>query len=178
MTQTKTAPNKQLKIITNEAILTLLSLISLILSVWGILIYRMTIVSNKYLFAGVAFGTIIAFSIILMFVKNGYTIFQNLIGSVVLGGGLSYFTMLYFNQRFANSEVFNEEFEIITKGTLGRSKSGCSQPYAIVDFHGTEKQLVFYCDYAQTLKECSKVVVSYSKGLFGFDIIRNKQLAP
>ncbi len=81
------------------------------------------------------------------------------------------------NQQFADKELETEQFLIIKKGTLGRGKNSTySQPYVNIDFYGIEKQLVFYCQYANTIKHSKKVNLTYSKDLFGFNIIKSKQL--
>ena len=70
------------------------------------------------------------------------------------------------------------QFEIIKKGTLPRGKGGhCNQPYVIIDFYGVEKELTFYCSDADKVKRASKVNLTYSKGLLGFNIIKSKDLS-
>lgn len=177
MTQTSQDFKGKFNIKTGDTILAFLFFASIGLTVWAISIYRLTIIDIKYLFAASALGAIIALTIILIRRKSTYSIIWTFIISVASGAGLFYFGLLYLNQAFADKETLTEELQIIKTGNLGRGrKSRCFQPYAVVDFHGTQKQLVFYCEYEKTIKDYSKVTVNYSRGLFGFDIIKSKQL--
>lgn len=132
---------------------------------------------TKYLFGTVVFGTVLGFTIIHFKRLSSFAWYWTLIMSIGIGGGLLYFGLLFLNQRFANAKTLTETFKIIETGKLGRGgKSHCFQPYAIIEFHGTNKQLIFYCDFEKTIKNYSKVTVAYNKGLFGFDVISSKQL--
>jgi hypothetical protein len=151
--------------------------VSICLVIWGILIYRLTIINFNYLFGVVVVGTIIALYLINRFLKSSYSKFWIFFISSVVGGGTLYFGLLFLNQIFADKKIISREFPIIETGNLGRGKkSNCSQPYAVVDFNGTEKQLVFYCEFEKTIMNYTKVKLTYSKGLFGFDIVDSKEL--
>jgi hypothetical protein len=169
--------NRPLNFKKGDTILFLLFFASGCLIVWAINIYRVTIIDTKLLYVVSAIGTVIAFLAIHFIIKSTFSKFWTLFISIVIGSGTFYFGLLFLNQTFSGKEIIEEDFQIIKTGTLGRSRSTrCSQPYVIIDFHGTEKQLVFYCDFAETMKRSSKVSLTYSKGLFGFDIIKSKQL--
>ena len=84
---------------------------------------------------------------------------------------------MFLNQAFSEVKTITESFQIIETGNLGKvRKKRCFQPYAIIDFYGTRKQLIFFCEYEKTIKNYSKITLTYSKGLFGFDVIKSKQL--
>jgi len=83
----------------------------------------------------------------------------------------------FLNQQFSDKELLTEDFQIIKIGTRGGGRGNkCPQHYAIIDFYGTEKELVFYCDYAELIKHSTKINLTYSKGAFGFNVIKSKQL--
>ena len=169
--------NRPFNFKSDNAILFLLFFTSICLAVWAVNIYRLTIVDTSVLYIVSAIGTVIAFLAIHFFIKSSYSKFWTVFVSIVIGTGTFYFGLLFLNQTFSGKEIMQEDFQIIKTGTLGRSRSTrCFQPYAIIDFHGTEKQLVFYCDFEETMKKSSKVSLAYSKGFFGFDIIKSKQL--
>ena len=147
------------------------------LTVWGITIYRLTIIDSKSLFIITTLGTAFAFIVIKRTLKSTYSNFWIFFVSIAVGGGTFYFSTLFLNQFFADKESITKEFKIIETGNLGRGrKSSCAQPFAIIDFNGTKKQLVFYCDYEKTIINFSKVLLIYKNGLFGFDIIKAKEL--
>ena len=169
--------NRKLKFKTGDIIIALFFFASISLTVWAVNIYRLTIIDTTLLFLVSVSGAVIAFFAINLLVKSSYSKIWTLFISIVIGGGTLYFGLLFLNQTFADTKIINEEFQIINTGTLGRSRpTRCFQPYATIDFHGTEKQLVFYCDFAEAVKNSSKVNIVYSKGLFGFYIIKSKQL--
>lgn len=177
MTRKNKKPNKKFNFQTGDAILTVLFFVSISLTIWGINIYRLTIIDIKYLFATIAFGIIIAFAILTWLIKSSYSTIWTFFIKAGIGGGLFYFGLLFINQQFADKELLTDQFLIVKKGTLGRGKSSsCFQPYVNIDFYGTEKQLVFYCDYADAVKHSTKVNLTYSKGALGFNIIKSKQL--
>lgn len=177
MTRNSKNPNKKFNLQTGDAILTFLFFASIGLTIWGINIYRLTIIDIKYLFVTIAFGVIIAFVILTWLIKSSYSTIWTFLIKAGIGGGLFYFALLFINQHFADKEILTEQFLIVKKGTLGRGKSSsCFQPYVNIDFYGTEKQLVFYCDFADAVKHSTKVNLTYSKGAFGFNIIKSKQL--
>lgn len=177
MTQQSQNLKRKLNFKTGDTILTTLFFASIGLTIWAIGIYRLTVIDIKYLFAAAAFGTIIVFATILFRLKSTYSLFWIFIISIAIGGGFFYFGLLYLNQTFADKEALKDDFQIVKTGNLGRGrKSSCFQPYAVIDFYGTQKQLVFYCEYEKTIKNYSKVTVTFSKGLFGFDVIKSKQL--
>lgn len=160
-----------------DALLTFLFLLSLGLIIWGIDIYRLTIIEAKFLIAAALVGASISVvAIFLLQNRRVYTVWTFLI-STAIGAGPFYFGLLYLNQAFAEKETLTEDFAIIRTGSLARGKYGsCRSPYVIVNFYGMEKQLVFYCEYEKTIKNFSKVTVTYSRGLFGFDVIASKRL--
>ena len=169
--------NRPFNFTAGDAILFLLFIASICLTVWAVNIYRLTIIDTNLLFIVSAIGTVIAFFAITFSIRSTYSKFWTLFICIIIGSGTFYFLLLFCNQAFSDKEIIKEDFQIIKKGTLGASRpTWCFQPYAIIDFHGTEKQLVFFCDFAEEMKNSSRVNLTYSKGLFGFDIIKSKQL--
>jgi hypothetical protein len=159
-----------------NAILALLFFASMGLTVWGIQIYRVTIISSKYLFAIIAVGSILTFIMIFFALKPSYNIFWIFLMSILIGGGTSYFLFLYLNSAYPAKEKLTKDFKIVRTGTLAGRLSSCHRPFAVVDFNGIEKELIFNCDDEKTINTWSKVRLEYSKGLFAFDIIKIKTL--
>ncbi len=146
------------------------------LCVWGINIYRLTIIDSRFLFYTMVVGALISCSLIILFLKSSYSKFWIFVTSIAIGCGPSYFGLLYINQKFSDKNFTSGEFQIIKTGTLGSSRGRCHQPYAIIDFYGKQKEVIFYCEYESTIENYSRVKLSYSRGLFGFDVINSKEL--
>lgn len=160
----------------SDFILQLLFWVSMVLVIWGINIYRITIIDIKYLTFTVVIGATIAFLIIQKTLKSSYSPGWIIFISVGIGGGIMYFGLLFINQQFADKALLAEECMILETGTLaGGRSSSCAQPFATVDFNGTEKELLFYCQDAEMLKRATKVNVTYSTGAFGFEVVQSKQ---
>jgi hypothetical protein len=169
--------NGQINIKSEDFIFNLLLVVSMGLSIWGIVIYRMTIIPLKYLFAVMALGAVIAYPLIKFKLKPSYENSRIFLTSVAIGAGLFYFSFLYLNSRFLDKEKLTKDFNIVETGTLAKGRKGvCRQPYAIVDFYGIKKELIFYCEYEHTISTFSKVKLEFSKGLFGFNFIHTKTL--
>lgn len=139
----------------------------------------MTIIEAKYLFGAISFGTIVA-AIILFFVTKEYlNAFWTFFIATIIGGGITYFLTLFINKEIANSEINVEFFEIQSTGTLAKgTKSTCRRPYAMINFNGIEKELVFDCKYEKKIQEYKTVKLDYSIGFFGFPYVRKQTLIP
>jgi hypothetical protein len=150
----------------------------MVLTIWGINIFRLTIIDIKYLVAIVAVGIIISLVTLTFLIKSSYSAFWIFFIKAAIGGGLFYFSLLFLNQYFAEKELSTSKFQIIKKGMLPRGKGGhCNEPCVVIGFYGVKKELIFYCQDADKVKYASKVNVTYSRGLFGFNIIKSKDLA-
>jgi hypothetical protein len=170
--------NRKLTFKTGDIILTILFFTSMVSTILGINIYRLTIIDIKYLVAIIAFGIITSLVTLTFLIKSSYSAFWTFFIIAGIGGGLFYFGLLFLNQHFADKGVSKEQFQIIKKGMLPRGKGGhCEQPYVVVSFYDTEKELIFYCQDADKVKYASKVNLTYSRGLFGFNIIKSKDLS-
>lgn len=149
----------------------------MVLTIWGINIYRLTIIDIKYLVAIIAFGIIASLVTLNFLIKSSYSAFWTFFIKAGIGAGLFYFGLLFLNQHFADKELSTEQCQIIKKGVLPPGKGGhCKQPYVVVSFNNAEKELIFYCQDADKVRYASKVNLSYSRGLFGFNIIKSKDL--
>jgi hypothetical protein len=84
----------------------------MVLTIWGTNIYRLTIIDIKYLVAIVAFGIITSLVTLTFLIKSSYSAFWTFFIKAGIGGGLSYFGLLFFNQQFASKEVLAAQFQI------------------------------------------------------------------
>jgi hypothetical protein len=118
MTRKNKDHNKKFNFQTGDTILTVLFFASISLTIWGINIYRMTIIDLKYLFVTIAFGIIIAIAILTRLIKSSYSTIWTFLIKAGIGGGLFYFALLFINKQFADKEFLIEQFQIVKKGTL------------------------------------------------------------
>jgi hypothetical protein len=147
--------------------------------VWGIDIYRKTIIEPKYLFVVVSMGTIFAAVILLFVTRDFLNAFWTFFIAAAIGGGTAYFLTLYLNRELADKELTSETFDILKTGNLARGKrSSCGSPYAIIDYYGYKKELVFYCEYEKSIHTFKKVKIDFSEGFFDFPVVQSQTLAP
>ena len=65
------------------------------------------------------------------------------------------------------------ELKVFKTGNL-TSRRGCDPPFAIVDYYGFEKQLVFPCN--THLDNTELIKVELQTGLFGFKVVKSSKL--
>lgn len=160
-----------------EFVLKTLFFLSIGLIIWGITIYRITIIEPKYLIGVIAIGIIFISVTLSFWINTNYSFFWTFFINAIIGTGLFYFGFLFLNQHYSDSKVLTENFLIIETGNLAKSRrSNCSQPFAVIDFYGQEKELLFFCEFEKTIKNYHEITISYSDGLFGFPVIKEKQL--
>jgi hypothetical protein len=158
-------------------ILFVLFMASIGLAIYTVNLYRITIIGKDTLFIVSTIGVLIGLLLIRVFIKNADSNFWTYLIGIIISISVSNFGLLFLNQTFSDKEIKNEIFQIEKRGTLGRGKSSkCFQPYVVIDFHGKEKEIVFYCDSSEQLKLASNLSIAYSKGLFGLEIIKSKKL--
>ena len=112
MTRKNKDPNKKFNSPTGDVILTILFFASVGFTIWGINIYRVTIIDIKYLFVTIAFGVIMSFAILTWLIKSSYSTTWTFLIKAGIGGGLFYFGLLFINQQFADKEFLTEQFLI------------------------------------------------------------------
>ena len=147
------------------------------LAVWSINIYRNTLIDWKILAQIVIIGIIIfTFIFRRKLIQIGYSFWAIVFISCISGGCLSHFGILYLNQKFAEVKTISDSFNILRMGELAKGRSGCGEPYVIINFNDLEKELIFPCDFSGNIKEYSKIKIEYSKGLLGYNVIKNRTL--
>lgn len=160
-----------------DIILTVLVLLTFYLILQGIDIYRLTIINSKYLLGFSIAGGCLGFVVLHVWTRKMYSLFLIFLIGFTIGAGLFYAGLLFFNQTFADKESVTKEFTILKTGNFAGKRGSCLEPYAIVDFQGTRKQLIFSCEYEHTIKSYQKVTLTYRNGFFGFETIIYKELA-
>jgi hypothetical protein len=147
--------------------------ISMVLVIWAIKMYQLTIIDNSYLVFACIVGGILFYFLLRLLPKSSYASIWVAFIRTSIGAGIFYFGVLFLNKTFREKETLDSEFLIIKKGHLAKGKGSCRQPYAIIDFYGFEKQLVFYCNFEEKIANATTIELRYSKGLFGFVVIES-----
>ena len=162
-----------------EISFSLLFFVSCILGLFAINIFKETVIDYKFLIFSSIFGSIIIFILFSKLYKYLYFFIWRLLSSIIIGSSLFSFSFLYINKAFVEKGhiVSVRVFEIIDKGTLGKGRySNCYKPYVVIDFFGTKKQLEFLCEYQKSINRSKKIRLTFTKGLFGFNVIKSKKL--
>ncbi|MCG2615725.1 hypothetical protein LZZ85_15605 [Terrimonas sp. NA20] len=160
-----------------DQVLSVLFLIAIFLGIWTIGIYRETIVENKYLIGFILGGGTLGVLGLSVIGKNSLPKSLIFLVRVVIGSVFLSAAILSLNKQFGDQETKELKCEIVGKGSLAAGKSGCQQPYVMIRFEETEKQLVFYCHEEELVTRARSVVLKYSRGLFGFYVFKATELA-
>jgi len=83
---------------------------------------------------------------------------------------------MYLNQQLCQTDTITYTYTIERKGTLAKGRNGCNQPFAVINFEGLEKELIFNCNISEDFHKYSKIRLTYSKGLFGYNVIKESTL--
>lgn len=155
----------------------LITISSLGLAVWSINIYRDTIIEWKTL-APFIIVCIIIFLVLFwkLLLNIGYQLWATVFIGAICGGCLTHFGLMYLNQKYAQTETVNNIYPIERKGSLAKGRSGCSQPYVVINFEGFEKDVIFPCNISGTIYKYSKLKISYSNGFLGYKVLKKKML--
>ncbi len=170
--------NSMRKLITKENLIYGLTIISILLIIWQISIFRKTFISLQiplYIMISLGLGIFWLFqSKISHFLNTSYNIFWQAIQSVIIFGGTSMFLFMASNYYFASGTKKILNLDIVETGQLARGRGGCGNPYAIVTYNNTQKQLVFPCN--AHLENLDKIKVVLKEGLFGYVVV--KEMTP
>jgi hypothetical protein len=96
--------------------------------------------------------------------------------AIAAGGSILIFGLLQINQSFSDHKLKVQTFRVIKSGTISSNRNPCIRHYAEIDFNGLNKKLLFDCEDQYSAKTFSGVKINYSKGFFGFEVIRSQEL--
>jgi hypothetical protein len=151
--------------------------LSLLLIIWAIEIYRRTLIDWRNLVVPTVIGAFLGIVISWRKLANfHYPIWAMLMIGIVTGSSFPYFIFLYTNERFAETSETKEVFNIEKTGRMPSRKGGCGRPYVVINFYGLNKDILFNCSDIERMNDYRKVRIIYSSGLLGYNIIRRKAL--
>jgi hypothetical protein len=156
-----------------ETVLAVALIGSVSLFIASIDIYRETMIPWKELLLPMLGGALIFIG---LFYRALYTPTYKKVGTAffcfLCGAGLGNYIFLEMNQAFADDNTTTEQFVVEKQGKIGRRE----EPYAHINFHGLEKDLVFKTNDVDPRKKYTEVALEYSKGLFGYQVIDKKTM--
>lgn len=156
-------------------IMSILTLGSLLLIIWEMFIFRKTFISFLIPLSILLFGGLFAFTTlknrIKYYVQNEHSIYLQAFHGILLFGGLLMFSFMGANYYFTSQTEKIFDLKVVETGHLVKGRRGCGNPYAIVNYNNTQKQLIFPCD--TEIANSTRVKVALNEGLFGFVIIKN-----
>jgi hypothetical protein len=166
-----------------SSLLSGLFLLGMILTIWEIQIYEVTIIP---LFIPLSIWLLTGL-IITPFFKKTFNIYcfnpyspgktpvaLHIVSNVASFGGILLFLFMWTNQYFANPEKSTVTAGIIQYGHFAKTANGCGNPWVHIIYLRREKELVFPC--GTDVEKYNSVYLEVKKGFFGFDVITNKTL--
>jgi hypothetical protein len=95
--------------------------------------------------------------------------------NIVSFGSIVVWLFMWLNYHFTVGETTMVNEKIISTGTLAKGEFGsCEQPYAIINYKGNTKQIIFYCGQQVELYKSVQMIIR--RGLFGFDVTLKSDL--
>jgi len=83
------------------------------------------------------------------------------------------FAFMFLNYYISVNKTELVELKVLKTGNL-TSRRGCDPPFAIVDYYGFEKQLLFPCN--TQFGNTERIQVKLQTGLFGFKVVKDSKL--
>ena len=151
--------------------------------IWEIDIFRKSFINPIVpfllaIFTGVALTPLLR-KTVNIYLYNPYNIGKvplpfHLVFNTVSFGGMLALLFMWTNLHFADKEKQILTLSIQSRGRLDRSKNGCAQPYAVIQYKNAEKELIFPCE--TPIEKYDRVYVEIQRGLFGYDVIARQTL--
>jgi hypothetical protein len=160
----------------NSLLLSIFFIGGLILTVFEIDIYRVTIISYAIptciwiitgLFATPFFRNIPTLQ------YNMQSFFLQIVYNIAAWGGIAVYVFMASNYCFAHGSI-TTTFRVDNTGHLAKGRYGCGEPYVEINYYGVTKQLVFPCD--MPVATYKTVELKTETGLWGYEIIKSKKL--
>ncbi|WP_430405737.1 hypothetical protein [Fluviicola sp.] len=162
----------------SDRLMSIMTFVSIGAILWEISLFRKTFINVSIpltLFIGGGFILFLLFrNRIRYYVENAYGFFLQAFHGIILFGGLLMFFFMALNFYIPTGKIELVDLKVIKTGTLAKGRHGCGNPYAVVDYHGFEKQLIFPC--SANLDHAERIKVHLQKGLLGFLVVKDTKL--
>jgi hypothetical protein len=147
------------------------------LFIWGILLFRKTFISTQTQIIVTLIGAVIGIIVLYFFWRNKkYGIVMTLFYGFFLGGPIPYCFVATTNYYFRDNKPKTVQLNIIATGNRSARKSKCRTPYATVEYQDIKIDILFACDYEKTISNFKTVMLTVSKGSWGYMVYTDKQL--
>ncbi|WP_341899932.1 tetratricopeptide repeat protein [Fluviicola taffensis] len=161
-----------------DRLMSIMTFVSIGAIIWEISLFRKTFINVSIpltLFIGGGFILFLLFrNKIRYYVENAYGFFLQAFHGIILFGGLLMFFFMALNFYIPTGKIELVDLKVIKTGKLSKGRHGCGDPYAIVEYHGFEKQLIFPC--STNLDHAERIKVHLQKGLLGFLVVKDTKL--
>ena len=173
--KTNASVKSKLKKIDNR--MTIFTILAIVLLIWQMVIYRKTFIDifiplSVFVLAGLT---------LFFFLRNRIAFYKNFrfgillqsLHGMLLFGSFAVFLFMALNFYFPSKSEQNSQLKIIEADRFGGRRGRSGNPYAIVNFKGLRKQLVFNKTYV--LVKGDFINLRIKKGLFGFYVIEKME---
>lgn len=152
----------------------------ILLMLWEIVLYRQTFISFWTASVIYIIGGLIAFFLLKSRMRNykrrveTYGLFWTILAGIFFSGGIVLTLVMTLNYYIPSGEQAESvRLNVVKTGRFG-GRRGSHDPYVIVDYNGTYKQLVL--NQNTDVNNCVWVKASLYKGIFGFRTAKNMVL--
>lgn len=160
----------------NNVLIGLLTLLTLVLILWDMSLFRKTIIPFYipllFLFIGGISLYLVFWKMIGFYSKQGHSKYFTLPHGIFLFGTPLMTGLLAINFYFSAGKVEFKEVKVLEKGISAGRRSEVH--YADVDYFGTEKKLTL--SHAVSLTNLSRIILEIKRGRFGFEVIKGMKM--
>lgn len=149
------------------------------LFVWSFILVERTFVHNAVVLIATLLGGLMGTAILtVLWRKHSAPFWVLIFYGMATGGSLSTFLLIAPNYYFRDGQTVKEQIEIVGAGNRSKRNSDCQTPYAVIVYDEIKKELPFPCDYEKNIFNFKTLRLEVSEGLWGFNVIEDKDLVP
>ena len=146
------------------------------LFIWAIILFSKTIISNQTQAIIILVGAIVGITLLHLFER-----FKNygFLVKVFLGFYLGFIPFSFIattNYYLRADHTENIQLEILKTGNRSSRKSNCRRPYAVIEYQHIKKDILFPCDYEETISNYKSLTLTVSEGFWDYMIFTDKKL--
>lgn len=163
-----------------NALLTIFFFVGIILTIFEIFIYRVTIIhwsipTGIWLLTGIIFFRFNSKLLVKHF--DTESIFLQIIYNILSFGGIVVFCLMFLNYKSSNEDFRIYTFKINRKYlTKGGSNTAKRQPVAEINYFGLKKDIIFPHSEIENVTNSDSILLKVKNGILGFDVIISKEL--
>ena len=136
-----------------------------------------TFIKTEIVFFLGLFGGLVGTAIVkALYRKHNLPFWIILIYGMFSGAAIPIFLVVVPNYCLRGNETFKKELDIVRTEKKPSGRNRCKVLYAVLIYKDIEKEVLFPCEYENSISNFKKVRLELSEGFLGFEIIEKEEL--